>query len=247
MRDDDENFLRDLGWSEIWFPWNKRRIVVRGSDGAFWEKLAVVLSAVALLLSAYAARATWRQTELMQEQMLAGDRNNAVSNTSKKLLEYCQQMSQTPAKPRRVSVDNDAAATPDLVFYSDDIAQVSKSTFLEYKMKLKGARIDAGHSILLLSIWLPEHKQKSLEDLIDGFTSLHDPETSAADEDEDFISYPLLFESAINCYNLNVRLVELALNRKSLLPLAQPRRPEILWQAPPVPSAADNPPTSERR
>lgn len=92
MDENDKRFLKDLGWSELWFPWqNKGRVMlVRSDSRGPWDKIAIVLSSLALLVSSFATIATWRQVDIMRSQMTSNERNSAFSNLSLKLDEYCK-------------------------------------------------------------------------------------------------------------------------------------------------------------
>ncbi|WP_149897832.1 hypothetical protein [Rhizobium rhizogenes] len=92
MNESDERFLKDLGWSELWFPWkNKGRVIlVRSDSRGAWDKIAIVLSSLALVVSSFATIATWRQVDLMRSQMTSNERNSAFSKLALKLDQYCQ-------------------------------------------------------------------------------------------------------------------------------------------------------------
>lgn len=115
MKLEDEKFLRDIAWSEAWFPWKQKRraIFVRGGDGKTWEKIAIGLSALALIVSAASAWGTFRQTDLMREQLTADNRNEAFLELQRPLEEVCSALMRIQSDPNRTSKKPDAKERED--------------------------------------------------------------------------------------------------------------------------------------
>jgi hypothetical protein len=108
MKAEDEKFLKDLLWSEVWFPWKRKGILIRKERSSFWEIFAVVVSALALLVSAVATVGTWRQVDLMQAQLTAADRNAATIKIASTLYDACDLISQGPVKAFQYGIAKDA-------------------------------------------------------------------------------------------------------------------------------------------
>lgn len=91
MKPNDEKFLKEVLWSEAWFPWKKKNaIFVRGQERSKTELLALILSALALIVSALATVGTWKQTDLMQEQLTSAERNAGKMRIFEAVMASCR-------------------------------------------------------------------------------------------------------------------------------------------------------------
>jgi hypothetical protein len=101
MDEREENFLKDLAWSEVWFPWKKKGILIRKQESNFWEVFAVIVSVAALVVSAWASIGTWRQVDLMRAQLTAADHNGINIKIGTALYEACGKIGAGPVKAFR--------------------------------------------------------------------------------------------------------------------------------------------------
>ncbi|MBX4976214.1 hypothetical protein HJB51_27465 [Rhizobium lentis] len=85
---------------EAWFPW-KKTIFVRGSASGSSERIALIVSTLALIISAAATVGTWRQTDLMKEQLIAADRNAGYLKISEALMTACRTIRNGPVRARK--------------------------------------------------------------------------------------------------------------------------------------------------
>lgn len=113
MKPDDEKFLKEVLWSEAWFPWKRKNaIFVHGQERGKTELLAVILSALALIVSAVATIGTWKQTDLMQEQLTAAEANAGKLRISESLLSACRAIQIGPVRARKWKFSQAADGTP---------------------------------------------------------------------------------------------------------------------------------------
>jgi hypothetical protein len=113
MKQDDEKFLKEVLWSEAWFPWRRKNaIFVRGHERNSTELLALILSALALIVSAVATIGTWKQTDLMQEQLTAAERNSGKLRISESLLFTCRTIKDGPVRARKWKFYQEKDGTP---------------------------------------------------------------------------------------------------------------------------------------
>jgi hypothetical protein len=102
MDERDEKFLKDLAWSEAWFPWRKKHaILVKGSERSSSEMIALVVSTLALIASAAATLGTWRQTDLMKDQLVAAERNAGLLRISEAVANACIAIQTGPIRVRK--------------------------------------------------------------------------------------------------------------------------------------------------
>jgi hypothetical protein len=94
----EEQFLKDLAWSEVWFPWKKKGILIRKESKGFWEVFAIIVSTLALVVSAIATIGTFRQVDLMRTQLRSAERNEAVKVVLADLKTYCDSLANMPVK-----------------------------------------------------------------------------------------------------------------------------------------------------
>ncbi|NNH85667.1 hypothetical protein HLH89_32450 [Rhizobium laguerreae] len=105
MDEREKNFLKKVLWSEAWFPWKKENaIFVRGSANSSSERIALIVSTLALIISAAATVGTWRQTDLMKEQLIAADRNAGSLRISEALMTACRTIRNGPVRARKWKV-----------------------------------------------------------------------------------------------------------------------------------------------
>ncbi|MGO6711232.1 hypothetical protein [Rhizobium leguminosarum] len=87
---------------EAWFPWNKKNaIFVTGSASGSSERIALIIATLALIISAAATVGTWRQTDLMKEQLIAADRNAGYLKISEALMTACRTIRNGPVRARK--------------------------------------------------------------------------------------------------------------------------------------------------
>lgn len=105
MKPNDEKFLKEVLWSEAWFPWKKKNaIFVRGQERSKTELLALILSALALIVSALATVGTWKQTDLMQEQLTSAERNAGKMRIFEAVMASCRAIQFGPVRARQWKV-----------------------------------------------------------------------------------------------------------------------------------------------
>lgn len=102
MNESDEKFLKDLAWSEAWFPWRKKNaIFIKGDERRASEWIAITLSTLAVVISAAATVGTWRQTDLMQAQLTAAESNSGSLKMAEALVRACQTIRDGPVRARK--------------------------------------------------------------------------------------------------------------------------------------------------
>lgn len=98
MKDNDEKFLKEIMWSEVWFPWKKKGILIRKERMTFTENLAILISISALVVSAWATIGTFRQVDLMKVQLIAADSNAANIEMASAVYDGCEMIMDGPSK-----------------------------------------------------------------------------------------------------------------------------------------------------
>ncbi|TAY69318.1 hypothetical protein [Rhizobium leguminosarum] len=102
MDEHEKNVLKKVLWSEAWFPWKKKNaIFVIGSASSSSERIALIVATLALIISAAATVGTWRQTDLMKEQLIAADRNAGSLRISEAVMTACRTIRDGPVRARK--------------------------------------------------------------------------------------------------------------------------------------------------
>lgn len=113
MDERDEKFLKDLAWSEAWFPWKKKNaIFIRGAERRSSEWIALGLSTIAVIISAAATVGTWRQTDLMTAQLTAAEANNGSLKISEMVIRSCLAIRSGPLRARKWKVYRNEEGKP---------------------------------------------------------------------------------------------------------------------------------------
>jgi len=68
------------------------------SSALFWERFAIIVSTLALIVSAASTWGTWRQIDIMKAQMTVGDRNRAFQSVMEKYIAVCKTIESVPLK-----------------------------------------------------------------------------------------------------------------------------------------------------
>lgn len=168
MKPEDEKFLKDLVWSEKWFPWkNKRRVIFRrGDDSKSWERIALILSLLALIVSAVSAWGTLEQNKLTREQFVAADRNRALQTTFEDLLRYCAKVGRPPLKLERVSFRDKTGKILVFPLYTiQSLNAVSAEIEEKYFKDLDELYAKLFMSTQMLTQWLPGDEKYAAEDM----------------------------------------------------------------------------------
>lgn len=66
------------------------------SSTLFWERFAIIVSALALIVSAASTLGTWRQIDIMKAQMTASDKNKAFQSVMEKYIAVCKTIESVP-------------------------------------------------------------------------------------------------------------------------------------------------------
>ncbi|KAA3529033.1 hypothetical protein DXM29_09540 [Agrobacterium tumefaciens] len=173
MRSDDEKFLRDLAWSEAWLPWRKENaIYVRERETHFWEPFAVIVSTLALLVSAFATYGTWLQVDVMKEQLGIADRNRALQTAVEDIFQYCDHIAIPYVKPAmfyfRRADGSRYIASADGSMSGEEAQKAFKDYYIDVGRRLQKMKFS---SISLLQ-WLPPSEKFIAESVIRDMNAL---------------------------------------------------------------------------
>lgn len=207
MSEDDENFLKDLAWSEVWFPWKQKGILIRKERSSFWEAFAVVVSALALLVSAWATVGTWRQVDLMREQLTSADRNRAIAAVSDDLYVYCELLMSFPFARRGYKWDFSGPEYDEAWITTNDFNSIKPTDEQKYFTDLSEARRKAMHSFTFLHQWLLADKRSlsiSLENAVNDL-----PIVWVEDPTEREDVYSKLFSASAVCEDIRHELISI--------------------------------------
>lgn len=206
MKPDDEKFLKDLAWSEEWFPWkNKRRVIYR-DGGKAWDKLAIILSALALIVSGISAWASVRQANLTSEQFIAADRNRALQTVGDDLFQYCAKASRPPITPEFVKFkDEHGDVYEAAVFTRKSLESVPIEKEVAFFTDLDSQYVKLGAKLVLLGQWLPKEDRMLAAGLMFDFSELFIPSRFNRMKDK-FRLYKRLIDEAPHCANIVARL-----------------------------------------
>lgn len=176
MKSDDEKFLKEVLWSEAWFPWKRKNaIFVRGHERNSTEHLALILSALALIVSAIATIGTWKQTDLMQAQLTAAERNTGTMRLGAAIMASCRAIQYGPVRARKWKIyrtpDNTPAKIPVIAGKEFEISLEQRE---EYANRLEDVKLALHETSLYLS-FLQGNQTKFYEKTIsDTLESLDD-------------------------------------------------------------------------
>ncbi len=174
-----------------------KRLVKRPN---FWERFAVTVSTIAMVISAGSTAASWRQVDLMRTQLTAADHNAATLKIATAVYAGCAKINEGPVKAYRYVRHGIPPAKGYIVPL---IAGQETEVTVEQRRAYEDAMFEASQEIQVL--WMqvnmfPPHNTEPLRPAVDAATVyLNEARAVAGDYDNPHVDLEKLAEIGQSC------------------------------------------------
>jgi len=188
----------------------------------WWERFAVLVSALALVVSGISTGIAAYQTSLIKDQLTATDRNRATEALYDAVVQTCDVV--LKAMPygskggpfKRLSGPTDGSAPSLTTISRSNLERMSNGDRAAVLDRMNEARSAVSHAHAHLQLWIPAERQDSLDRLMGGINLQISPITLKWDKDPDQF-YIWLLQSRWYCTAIPESVSQWALGEEPYL------------------------------
>lgn len=159
-------------WKASWKPQKTVRVgfikrTFRSSQ--FWERFAITVSALALIVSLAATVATWTQVGVMQDQLSAAERNRAYQSLLEEVAAVCRLFEQPRYGPlqfyHHIAMSDEERRPPRAYVVRTDFQKWSDENQAAFNSEYAAATAKLKTSLLVAKLWTPSERLDGLRDI----------------------------------------------------------------------------------